>query len=205
MLPHSYQFAGAGVLTIAGLLACFAGYRLFRLVLTVYGFILGAAMASSVMGTSSSVGMVVAAIVGGLVGALIMFAAYLVGVALVGAALGALVAHIIWSFVGTDPHPLVVVAFSILGAIGAMAVQRHVIIVATALGGAWTLIVGVMAFLGNRAAMTAAETGNVWIIYPLDPAPGRRIVIVIWLALALAGLVTQLGVTGKRRVRKAKE
>jgi hypothetical protein len=201
MLPHSYQLAGAGVLTVGGLLACFAGYRLFRLVLTVYGFIAGAAMASSVMGTSSTMGMLLAALLGGLVGALIMYLAYFVGVALVGAALGALVANVIWSAIGTDPHPLIVVAFAILGAIGAMTVQRYVIVVGTAFGGAWTLIVGVLALMGDRGAISAAESGNVWILYPLDPAPGRSLLLVFWIVLSIAGVATQLGVTGKQRVR----
>jgi hypothetical protein len=199
MLPHSYQLAGAIALTIGGLLACFAGYRLFRLVLTVYGFIFGAAMASSAMGTSNTAGMIVAALVGGVIGAAVLFLAYFVGVALVGAALGAAVAHIVWSGMATDPHPLFVVGLSILGAIGAMIVQRYVIVVGTALAGAWTLIVGVMALFGDRAAAAAAETGNVWILYPLDPAPGRRGLLLVWIILSLAGLATQLGVTAKAR------
>jgi hypothetical protein len=171
-------------------------------VLTVYGFILGAAMASSVMGTSNTVGMIVAAIVGGLIGALILFVAYFVGVALVGAALGAAVAHIVWSGMASDPHPLFIVALSILGAIGAMVVQRYVIIVGTSFGGAWTLMVGVLAMFGNRAAAAAAESGNVWILYPLDPAPGRRTLLLVWVVLSLAGLAVQLRVTGKERGKK---
>lgn len=202
-MPHSYQLAGAAVLTIGGLLACFAGYRLFRLVLTVYGFIFGAAMASSMMGTSNTVGMVLGALVGGLIGAAILFLAYFVGVALVGAAFGAAVAHILWSGAASDPHPLLVVALSIAGAFGAMAVQRYVIIAATAFGGAWTLIVGVLALWGDRAAAAAAENGSVWILYPLDPSPRRRMLLVGWIAVSIAGLITQLGVTGKPRTQSA--
>ena len=46
MLPHSYELPAALVLVAAGALACFAGYRLFRLVLAIFGFILGAMLAS---------------------------------------------------------------------------------------------------------------------------------------------------------------
>jgi hypothetical protein len=198
MLPQSYHLAGAVVITVGGLLACFAGYRLFRTVLTVYGFILGALVASSVMGTSNTASMVIAAVAGGLVGAVILFVAYFVGVSLVGAALGAFLVHVVWSAIGSDPHPLIVVAFAILGAVGAMALQRYVIIVGTALGGAWTLIVGVLALNGDRAAMQAAASGDVWIVYPLNPAPGRPIVLLAWLVLSLAGLAVQLGVTGRQ-------
>jgi Domain of unknown function (DUF4203) len=196
MLPQSYQLAGAGLIVLGGLLACFAGYRLFRVVLVVYGFILGALVASSVMGTSNTTGMIMAALGGGLAGAAILFAAYFVGVALVGAALGALVAHVVWSGLAGDPHPLVVIAFSVVGAIGAMVLQRYVIIVGTAFGGAWTLIVGALALLGREAALSAAERPDVWIVYPLDPTPGRKWVLVAWVALSVAGLVVQMAVTG---------
>lgn len=202
MLPHSYQLLAAIVLVIGGLVACSAGYRLFRVVLTVYGFILGALVASSAMGASDTVGLVVAAAIGGVLGALVLFLAYFVGVALIGAGLGALVVHVIWTQVGGDPHPLVVILFSVAGAIGAMALQRYVIIAGTALAGAWTLVVGGLALAGDRGALTAATAGDVWILYPFDPAPGRRWVLPAWIALSLFGLVVQLGLTGKARKKK---
>ena len=89
------------LLVLGGALACFAGYRLFRIVLAIYGFILGAMLASSMMGVSNTIGMIVAALVGGIAGALILVFAYFVGIALVGAGLGALVAHVGWSYVAT--------------------------------------------------------------------------------------------------------
>ena len=42
MLPHAYELPAALVLVLGGALSCFAGYRLFRIVLGIYGFILGA-------------------------------------------------------------------------------------------------------------------------------------------------------------------
>src|SRR5438132_14293682 len=96
MLPHSYALPAALLLLVGGAVACFAGYRLFRVVLAIYGFILGALLASSTMGLSSTMGMVVAAIVGGVLGAVILVFAYFVGIALVGAGLGAFIAHIGW-------------------------------------------------------------------------------------------------------------
>ena len=99
MLPQSYELPAALVLVLAGALACFAGYRLFRIVLAIFGFILGAMLASSLMGISNTAGMVVAALVGGLVGAAILLFAYFVGIALVGAGVGALIAHFGWALV----------------------------------------------------------------------------------------------------------
>ena len=121
MLPQAYELPAALVLVLAGALACFAGYRLFRYVLALFGFILGAMIASSTMGISNTVGMIVAALVGGLVGAAILMFAYFVGIALVGAGVGALVAHFGWAPFGSgDPPVLLVIGLAVAGAIAAM-------------------------------------------------------------------------------------
>jgi hypothetical protein len=177
-------------------LSCFAGYRVFRVVLGVYGFILGALLASSAMGSDQTLWMAVAALVGGIVGARILIAAYFVGVALIGAGLGAFVANLVWAAFGREPGIIPVIVLSILGALGALALQRYVIIVATAFGGAQTVIVGGAALLGNRAASDAAAR-SVYRVYPLDPLPSTQWDLVAWLALGIVGLVVQLTVTAK--------
>jgi hypothetical protein len=200
MLPELYEPAAVLVLVAGGALACFAGYRLFRVVLGIYGFILGAMMASSVMGATNTFGMIVAAIVGGVVGALILVFAYFIGVALIGAGLGALVAHLAWTELGRADAPAVaVILLSVLGAIGALILQRYVIIVGTAFGGAWTLLVGVLALMQGRTITRGTSSGHVWILYPFEPAPGQRWVPIAWVALGVIGTMVQLGVTGRRR------
>ena len=57
--------------------------------LGLFGFVVGALLASSVMGTEQTMWMIGAALIGGLTGALILIAAYFVGVALIGAGFGA--------------------------------------------------------------------------------------------------------------------
>ena len=121
MLPHSYELPAAILLVLGGALSCFAGYRLFKIVL------------------------------------------------------------------------------AILGAIGAMLLQRYVIIVATAFGGAWTMIVGALALMGGgRATARGAPSGDVWILYPTT-APGQRWAPIAWIVLGLVGTAVQLGATGKKK------
>src|SRR5262245_16925953 len=151
MLPAAYQVPAAVVLIAGGLVACFVGYRLFKVVLGIFGFILGALAASSIFGQSDTTWMVVAALGGGLMGAGLLLAAYFVGVALVGAGIGALVANLIWTQVEGDPHPFAVVLFSVAGALVATWLQRYVIILATAFAGAWTILVGGLAMMGDTA------------------------------------------------------
>jgi hypothetical protein len=197
MLPAAFQTPAAIILVLGGLMSCFAGYRVFRVVLGFFGFVLGALLASSLMGTEQTAWMIGAALVGGLVGALILVAAYFVGVALIGAGVGALVVNVIWAALGREPHIIIVILFAIAGALGALALQRYVIITATSFGGAWTMIVGALALMGDRLAVEAAARNNVWLAYPMNPAPGERWVIIAWLVLGLAGVVVQLSVTAK--------
>src|SRR5436190_2092270 len=126
MLPNSYQPAAALLLVVGGIIACFAGYRLFRTVLAIYGFI--------------------------------------------------------------------------LGALGAMVLQRYIIVVGTALVGAWTLIIGVLTLLADRSEARSGAAGTAWILYPFAPAPGQRWLPLAFVALGAVGMVVQLGVTGRKRV-----
>ena len=198
MLPASFQAPAAVILLLGGLLACFAGYRVFRVVLGIYGFILGALLASSIVGTEDTLWMIGAAILGGAVGALILIGAYFVGVALLGAGLGATAAHLLFTSLGREPGAIAVIALSILGALAALWLQRYVIILATGFGGAQTAIVGAAALMGDPAAAQAA-TNAVYRVYPLDPMPATQWDLIGWVGLGLVGVVTQLAVTAKGR------
>jgi len=207
MLPASYQLPAAAMLLAGGVISCFFGYRLFRTVLAIFGFVLGGMLASSVFGVSNTTMMLVAWVLGGLVGAFILIFAYFLGVALAGAAIGAAVANVMFSIGNRDPRALIIILFSITGAIAAMYLQRYFIIVFTAFGGAWTMIVGAMALVGDRTALKAATSGDVWVAYPLNPAPGQRWVPIVWIVLSLIGAAVQVGITGgeKGRVVKRKK
>ena len=105
------------------------------------------------MAASNSTAMLIAAGVGGLIGAAILFTAYFIGVTLVGAGLGAVVANMAFAAAGSQPRFLVVVLCSIAGAAAATYLQRWFIIVGTGFGGAWTMLVGLLAVLGDKKAM----------------------------------------------------
>jgi hypothetical protein len=198
MLPANFRIPAALMLVVGGALTCFAGYRLFKAVLAVYGFILGALIASAALGSDSGAWMYVAALAGGVVGALILVAAYFIGVALVGAAAAALLLHVVFAEFGREPHAILVIIVSIAGALAAMALQKYVIVLATAFGGAWTIVAGALALVAERT-VRATERANVWVAYPLNPAPGHWGVIVAWLVLGTAGTLVQLRVTAKGR------
>jgi hypothetical protein len=194
LIPTTYQLPALALLIIGGVIAWAAGYRLFRFVLTLFGFYLGALAATAVLGSGDRTLLIFAALGGGAVGALIMFFGYFVGVALVGAGVGALGVHMIWSRIGSDPHAFVVILAAVAGAAAAMALQRYVIIFVTAFTGGWMTLWGAINVMDRGAA---AQGPPVWMVYPLDLSPGRRWLLLVWLVLGLSGVFIQLAVTGR--------
>ena len=196
MLPATYQVPAAVLLLLGGIVACFFGYRLFRIVLAVFGFIFGAFVSSSIFGVSDTTPMLVAAVLGGIFGALLLVAAYFVAVALIGAGIGAVVANVLLSQGEAPPAVVWVVVFAVVGAAASMYLQRYFIIVGTAFGGAWTMLVGALTLVGQLTAPVEATGEPVWVAYLLDPVQERQWVLVAWFALGVAGAAVQLGFTG---------
>jgi len=206
MLPVAYQMPAAVVLVVVGLMACVAGARLLKYVLAAFGFIIGGLAASSVLGPSETAYMVGAFLAGGAIGAIVMVAASFIGVALVGAGLGAAAVTLAWTFIPGDPHPYVVIIASVAGAWLATWLQRYVTILGTAFGGAWAMLVGALALTGDKAKLAAAAAGNVWVPYPMQPAPGQAWVPWAWILLGAIGVAVQLKLAGggaKARAKKA--
>jgi hypothetical protein len=202
MLSASYATATAVVLVAGGLLACFAGYRMFRLVLGLYGFALGAVLTPTMMGDAGTWTLVLAALVGGVVGALLMLAAYFFGVGLVGAGLSVLGVNVVWQFIGGDPPTAVLVVVAVIGALAALAIARFVVIFGTALAGSWTAILGGMALTGRPEALEAASAGDVWVL--VSPQPDGWWLTAAWFGLTLAGVLVQIA-TGRRRKRRKRK
>jgi hypothetical protein len=207
MLPESYQLPAAVVLLLGGIVVCFFGYRMFRLALAIIGFILGVFLASSVFGPSDTAWMIGAAVVGGLVGAGVFTAAYFVGVALVGAGLGTLLAHLAFSASDREPHVLIIMFCAVAGAVASTYLQRYVVILFTAAFGALMLIHGALALVGSRVPLPGLGGDGVWLPYPFDPMPGQRWVPIAWAVVGLIGAGVQLGWTGgeKGRIGRAKK
>ena len=197
LIPITYQLPVLALLVLGGAIAWAAGYRLFRFVLTLFGFYLGALAATAVLGSGDRTLLIFAALGGGAVGAVIMFFGYFVGVALVGAGIGAMAVHLIWSRLGSDPHAFAVILAAVAGAAGAMALQRYVIIIATAFAGGWTMLWAAMNLFDSAGAI--ARRPQVWMVYPLDLSPGRRWIVAAWAAIGLLGVFTQLRFTARMK------
>ena len=201
MFFASSQIPAAIILLGAGLLACFMGYRLFRWLLGIYGFIGGAYLTSlfvDALGPWASAATIVA---GGLAGAVVLLVVYLAGVAILGAGLGVLAVSLFWTPQNDEPEVWAVVVACLIGAIAAVSLRRYVIIVATSFGGAWTALVGALA-LGGDAEALAAAGGDLSQLYPMAPANGQVGFAIGWFGLGLLAALVQLHATGSARRRQ---
>src|SRR4051812_49911383 len=74
-------------------------------------------LASSVMGISNHLGMLIAALIGGLLGAVLFTFAYYVSIGLIGAGMGAFLLHAVWGYAKrSDPPSVAVIIASVAGA-----------------------------------------------------------------------------------------
>jgi hypothetical protein len=206
MIPASYTTTAAALFAIGGLVTCFAGYRLFRFVLGLYGFFLGWTVGSAMTDPGGSAFLhLMAGLAGGVIGAVVMVFAYFVGVGLIGAGLAALALNFIWRALGGEPPTLILVIVCVVGAVLALNVQRWIVIFGTALAGSWTALVGGTALFGDGAALRAASAPNVWVVYPTNLMPGGWWITLAWFVLAILGVVVQMSTSSKTGKKKKKE
>ena len=192
-----FEMFCATIIALAfGTLVCFAGYRLFLVLLPIWGFFVGFALGAQTMqaifgdaflGTVTSwvVGFVVAVIF-----AVLSYLFYFFAVIMIAAGLGyGLGTGIMTTFMDMGVIPWIV---GIVAAVALVAVtimfnlQKYVIVAATALGGALlaigTLMLGAqgvaMVDLTDQPVRAMLNAGPLWAI--------------LFLGLAAAGIVVQL-------------
>jgi hypothetical protein len=181
---------------IIGVLALVAGYRLFLLLLPIWGFFAGFAMGAHattlIFGTGflSTVTSWIIGIVAGLVFAVLSYLIYIVGVALLSAAFGYFLgAGLMLLFL--DPGLIVtlgglagavIMAFVVLG----FNIQKPVLEFITSFGGATAVLTGILLLFGRISFEALGEN------------PVRMVLddsifwLIVWLVLGLAGFGIQI-------------
>lgn len=191
-----------GVLAIlVGLLACLAGYAVFRVVLPILGFFvglgLGAQLAAALFGEPylGSVLSWVIAILVGLVVATIAFVWWYVSVALTIAGLGYAIGYGAAAGVGADPTVAVIagVAVAVLFALVALVlrVPVFIVILITAFWGASALLGGLLILVG-RIQPDQLRNGSVDVVIQ-----GSPLWLGAWVALGIIGIVVQWYTTAR--------
>ena len=175
------------------------GYRIFLVMLPIWGFFagfwLGAQTTSMLFGAgflATTTGWVVG-FVAGLIFALLSYFFYMFGVALIAAAVGAALVTGFLGLFGLESGFLVLVA-ALIGAVVVAGltivfnIQKYVIIILTAVGGANALILSVLLLFGRVSIDDLSAAGNA--IRPV--LQDSWFWAIVWIVLAVAGFVFQI-------------
>lgn len=180
----------AGLLIVIGAIQCLYGYRAFKVVLVFVGFIIGYALAFTAIETmfhhryaAFFVGMVAGVVTGSLINNV-----YLIGVFVVSALFGGAVALQLYAIAGQSPQPIMLFIFALLAGLLALFFQKLMIILATALSGAWGVVAGIAWFA--TAAINSVNIMSVQKIFRAADTQGY-IIVVCWLALGVIGILFQ--------------
>ncbi len=200
---------GFAVLSIVvGGAVCFAGYRLHKAVLFLFGFAAGAAigyfLAQQQLGAEVVLSMLLAA-VGGMVGGGLFLAVYYLGIVVLGLFGGFVLGAAATSLLSLDSE-LLTIAGCCLGAVAAIALHKLVIVLTTAFWGAGRLIAGIVLLTGG----SFAPLGVLLDASTRDAVEGQLALLLVgWVVVGFCGALIQYRVTGdppsKRSERDAEE
>lgn len=194
---------------ILGLILCFGGYRFFLVMLPVWGFFagfwLGASsttwlLGSGFLGTTS--GWVIGFIVG-IIGAVLSYLFYMVGVTVVSASFGFTLGSGIMNALGLGGGLLaavvsIVLALIMIGLVMRLKLHKVVIISLTAIAGANGVVVAPLILLGRVSIDSLRTVGGT--IAPV--LQDSWFWAAVWLALAIAGIFVQLRVNKSFEFRR---
>jgi hypothetical protein len=172
---------------VLGAIECFFGYRIFKIILGITGFLVGAFLGVILASASSQSQVIVllAGLVGGIVGAVLAVVFYFIGIFLIGAVVGAVLGYVLFGLISTNPQSVVILILAVIAGIVAVIFQKFMIIVSTAFGGAWGVVSGVASLAG--LAIGALDPQALSYLRPRTLYP----LILCWLALGLVGVVVQ--------------
>jgi len=179
------SIVGALLAVAIGVLYCFFGYRLFKIILGIAGFIWGAGLVGGVVFTltQSTVIAIIAGVLGGALFAVLAVVLYYIGVFILGAYLGGALSIFIMAFFGLATPVWLLLVLAIAGGVVAVIFKRFMIIVASAFVGAWAIVFGV-------SYLIPKSSGGAYLY----------IAFAAWLALGITGMVVQYKVTAKKKL-----
>lgn len=189
---------GAALALALGGLVCLFGYRLVRVTVVLAGVLVGVAVGAGAVGLipdSGQLAVLIAGAVGGVIGGILAAVLYKVGVFLLGAGGGALVAAVVIGLLGFAATPVVLVAAGVAGGVLALIAQRFIVSVLTAFAGAWGITAGIAHLVGWCTVEAALRSPAA----QRSTVPEFFVMVAIWVAFGVIGLVIQLAAGGNRK------
>jgi len=185
-----------------GVVYCFFGYRFFKVILAILGFISGAYMAAAIgfnlLGREQAVLVILAGLAGGVIGAVLVVVFYFIGIFLLGAWLGSLLGILLTGGGESTLEIAIILVLPLIGGVVALMLQKLMIVISTALSGAWAIVSGVIHFLGGARGpirpfqyhpnLRALRSMGVW----------GYAMLLCWVLLGIAGMVVQYRITTEK-------
>ena len=194
------EFIVALLAVVIGVLVCFAGYRLLFVLLPFWGFFaglwLGFTGIQTIFGEGFLAGVsgLVIGLVLGVIFAVLSYLFYFVGVAILGASVGyGLTVSLLVGGLGMNGGFIVwllAIAVAVIFAVVILAlnVQKLVVIIISALGGASAMFAGIGLLFGQITVEEVSTTVGAYAPVSFQEGP---LWWLIWAALAILGIVIQ--------------
>ncbi len=198
-VPYWSVYAAAALLIAWGAIMCLWGYRLFRVMLAVYGFIFGAAALGMLAMTFGGIyGAAIGALIGGVAGAILSYFMMYVWVFMLGAGFGA---GLMMAAGWTGDWLLWLSTFAVALLFGVLALKyvRALIIVLTSITGAGQIVWGVLLMTGVEVNQDILAVGE----QPPEISAlfaKYHIAIISWFALAVLAAAWQYAMSYRQEI-----
>ncbi|NUM54743.1 MAG: TMEM198/TM7SF3 family protein [Candidatus Hydrogenedentes bacterium] len=194
-IPPLTENGAVAIAIFVGTLYCFLGYRTLKVIICLTGFILAGGMAATLgayFGQGNYWIAVAAGLIGGLCGAAALIFLFKLGLFMLGMLATALVAHML--LLGRPESWIVfaVLGAGVLGGLLAVALEKFIVILATAAIGAWFTVCGLGYFLIGPKFLDIMQE-------PLELGRDRTVVAACWATVAIAGALAQFATNRVKR------
>ena len=187
----------AVTLIATGMITCFYGYRLFKIVLAITGFVTGGALAWTVL-TAAGYGqtvMIAGTFLVGFVGGIAMFSLFFAGVFFFGCSMGHLMAVVLLSAIGSELNVAVISIFALFNGLATLWFRKVLVVASTALTGAWSVLSGIAYFVGDLDLVGALAKPELL----RTQGDLYYAVLALWLLLGISGIAIQMRSQRKRK------
>jgi len=179
---------GGVIITGYGIINCFFGQKFFRILLGIWGFLLGGALGISLTADAAPLVILIAGVLGALLGTVLIYFIFRLGLFLIGAILGyALTAALLTSLGIVDNQVMYAVAGGAFFGVLSLLLRNFFVVLITAFSGASAIVTGVMFMLNGERMMTSFMLRQ----FSTTPETPSTMVAVFWLLLAIAGMLIQ--------------
>jgi hypothetical protein len=141
--------AAVAVGIAVGTLYCFLGYRAFKFIIALTGFSIGGLFAGGCAGWAASgqlTPIAILGLIGGVLGAVVVFMFYRIGVFILGLAGGAIIARAALGGASDIASSSITLGAAVFGALSGLFLERPLMTIATSAIGAWLTVHGIAFF-----------------------------------------------------------